>query len=78
MAVTVYTKPGCVQCTATFTALDKAGIAYHAIDITTDTAAHEYVQNLGYLQAPVVLVTDTEHWAGFRPDRITSLAEPAA
>jgi glutaredoxin-like protein NrdH len=28
---------------------------------------------LGYLRAPVV-VTDTEHWSGFRPDRCKSLA----
>jgi len=26
--ITVYTKPACVQCNATFKALDKAGIDY--------------------------------------------------
>jgi glutaredoxin-like protein NrdH len=26
-----------------------------------------------YLQAPVVVTTDT-HWSGFRPDRLRSLA----
>ena len=36
--------------------------------------AREYVMSLGYLQAPVV-VTDTDHWSGFRPDRIKALAE---
>ena len=30
-AVTVYTKPNCVQCKAAFRALDKAGIDYTAI-----------------------------------------------
>ena len=32
MTITVYTKPNCVQCKATFRALDKAGIDYTAVD----------------------------------------------
>jgi glutaredoxin-like protein NrdH len=32
--ITVYTKPACMQCNATFRALDRAGITYTAIDIT--------------------------------------------
>ena len=34
MAVTVYTKPACVQCNATYKALDKQGIEYEVVDIT--------------------------------------------
>ena len=34
MAVTVYTKPACVQCTATKKALDRAGVDYETVDIT--------------------------------------------
>lgn len=70
--ITVYTKPACVQCNATYKALDKAGIAYEKVDISIDDEAREYVLALGYLQAPVV-VTDSEHWSGFRPDRIKAL-----
>ncbi|OKH62360.1 glutaredoxin [Mycobacterium sp. SWH-M5] len=77
MKVTVYTKPSCVQCNATFKALDKAGIEYTAIDVTADENALEYVQSLGYLQAPVV-VAGAEHWSGFRPDRINSLNTTSA
>ena len=73
MTVTVYTKPACVQCNATYKALDKAGIAYEKVDISIDDEAREYVLALGYLQAPVV-VTDSEHWSGFRPDRIKALS----
>ncbi|ART74418.1 NrdH-redoxin (plasmid) [Mycobacterium dioxanotrophicus] len=73
MTVTVYTKPGCVQCQATFKALDKAGIEYSFIDVTTDEQARDYVQSLGYLAAPVV-VAGKDHWSGFRPDRIGRLA----
>jgi glutaredoxin-like protein NrdH len=73
--ITVYTKPACVQCNATFRALDKAGIEYTKVDITVDAAARDYVMALGYLQAPVV-VAGNDHWAGFRPDRLKTL--PAA
>jgi glutaredoxin-like protein NrdH len=75
--VTVYTKPACVQCNATFKALDRQGIAYHTVDITTDLEARDYVMALGYLQAPVV-IAGAEHWSGFRPDRIKALPGPAA
>ena len=71
--VTVYTKPACVQCNATYRALDKAEIEYEKIDITTDPEAREYVLSLGYLQAPVVVAGDS-HWSGYRPDRIAALA----
>lgn len=71
--ITVYTKPGCVQCTATKKALDKAGLDYDLIDISLDDEARDYVMALGCLQAPVV-VNDGEHWSGFRPDRIRALA----
>jgi glutaredoxin-like protein NrdH len=74
MQVTVYTKPGCVQCNATYRALDKAGITYTVIDITEDPDARDHVLALGYSQAPVVVTDTGEHWSGFRRDRITALA----
>ena len=73
-SITVYTKPACVQCTATFRALDKAGISYEKIDVTQNAEAREYVMSLGYLAMPVVYVSPTEHWSGFRPDRLGSIA----
>lgn len=73
MAITVYTKPSCVQCTATYRALDKKGIEYEILDLSVDENALEAVKALGYLQAPVV-ITDEDHWSGFRPDKIQELA----
>ena len=64
MAVTVYIKPACVQCTATKKALDRAGVDYETVDITMDSDARDYVMALGYLQAPVVVAQD-EHWSVF-------------
>ena len=77
MTVTVYTKPSCVQCTATYRALDSKGVEYEVVDISEDAAALETVKGLGYLQAPVV-ITDEDHWSGFRPDKIDELANRLA
>ncbi|CQD24679.1 glutaredoxin [Mycobacterium lentiflavum] len=77
MDITVYTKPACVQCTATRKALDKNNVKYSLVDITDDHGARDYVMSLGYLQAPVV-VAGSEHWSGFRPGRIRELACLAA
>lgn len=73
MSVTVYSKPSCVQCNATYRALQKKGINYTVVDVTEDHAAYEHVVGLGYQQVPVVETTQ-EHWSGFRPDKISSLA----
>jgi glutaredoxin-like protein NrdH len=74
--VTVYTKPGCVQCTATFKALDKNGVAYEKVDVTQNVDAYDYVMSLGYLQVPVV-ISPAGHFGGFRPDRIKALKNGA-
>lgn len=73
MSITVYSKPRCVQCDATYRALDKAGVEYATIDVTRDAESLEYILGLGYQQAPVV-VTDAGHWSGYRPDRIKEVA----
>lgn len=77
MTITVYTKPACVQCNATYKALDKLGVTYDVVDISLDAEARDYVMALGYLQAPVV-VAGNDHWSGFRPDRIKALGAAVA
>jgi glutaredoxin-like protein NrdH len=72
--ITVYTKPGCVQCDATCKALDKKRATYQKVDITRNPGARECVIELGYLQAPVVVAGD-QHWSGFSPDGIEQLAK---
>ena len=73
MTITVYSKPACVQCTATYRAMDKLGLEYEVIDLAADESALLEVLAMGYQQAPVV-VTAEEHWAGFRPDLIKATA----
>ena len=41
MSVTVYTKPACVQCNATYRALDKRGIEYQIVDVTGGPGADQ-------------------------------------
>lgn len=77
MAITVYSKPACVQCTMTYRKLDAAGLAYDVVDVTENPAALEYVSELGYMQAPVVVVDEHDHWSGFQPDNIDRIAAQA-
>ena len=73
MTITVYSKPACVQCTATTRALEAKGLSFEVIDLTEDADAMEMVVSMGYRQAPVVVAGDA-HWSGFRPDMIGRLA----
>ncbi|MFD1882269.1 glutaredoxin-like protein NrdH [Paracoccus pacificus] len=69
MTITVYSKPACVQCTATTRALEARGLTFDVVDLTVDSDAYTRVSEMGYRQAPVV-VAGEEHWSGFRPDLI--------
>ncbi len=73
MTITVYSKPGCQQCKFNCLSLDHAGIPYIVVDLTSNAAALEYVQDLGYSQAPIVVVSDHHHWSGFNPTEIEKL-----
>lgn len=72
--ITVYSKPNCQQCTATYRKLKALGLPFNSFDVTEDAAAAAFVRALGYSQAPVVVVREgedqhlKEHWSGFRPD----------
>lgn len=73
-AIALYSKPECVQCDRTEKLLVSKGLKFTKIDITQDADAYKYVtENLGYSAAPVV-VTENDHWYGFRPDKIGELA----
>ena len=72
----VYSTPQCMACKMTYRQLDAAGIEYRVIDVSSDDPAREYVQDLGYSTAPVVVVvSDDEHWSGFRPELIARVAK---
>nr|DAS92268.1 MAG TPA: glutaredoxin-like protein [Caudoviricetes sp.] len=69
--ITVYSKPNCPQCTATYRKLKSLNLPYKSVDVTQDADALAFIRALGYQQAPVVIVSDKNamvHWSGFRPD----------
>lgn len=73
MTVQVFSKPTCVQCSATYRMMDKEAIDYAIVDISQDDDAFEKVLSLGYRELPVVQVSEEHHWSGFRPDLIKAL-----
>lgn len=72
MAITIYSKPSCVQCTATYRAMK--GIDYTVVDMSVDEEALAMVKGLGHLGAPVV-VTEDDSWSGFNPLKIAELKQ---
>lgn len=77
--ITVYSKPSCVQCTATYRSLDSYGLEYQVVDVTTNDTALAYVKvELSYLGAPMVVVSGHDHWTGYRLGHIDRVAAGGA
>lgn len=74
MSVTVYSKPNCMQCNFTKKYLKERDIAFNEIDVTQDKDALNKIKDMGYQAVPVV-ITDIDHWYGFRPERLAELVE---
>lgn len=71
--ITVYTTgPSCQRCKATKRDLDRAGVLYNEVDVTTDPAAAAFVKGLGHVQAPVVYISEDRHWSDHRPTEISA------
>ncbi|WP_278236920.1 glutaredoxin family protein [Isoptericola sp. AK164] len=82
VTVTVYsTGPSCIRCRMTIDKLQDKGVTPVVVQLAENPAAHEYVtEELGYSEAPVVVVEDgtgQDHWSGFRPDQIARVARAA-
>lgn len=80
LTLTSYSKPGCVQCNATYRALDKKSMEYSIVDISQDALAREFTRGLGFMQAPVLVVTAedgsiVDKWSGFNPNKIEEWAD---
>lgn len=72
MKITVYSKPNCMQCNFTKKYLKECDIAFEEIDVTQDEVALNKIKEMGYQAVPVV-VTNDDHWYGFRPERLAEL-----
>lgn len=71
--VKLFTSPSCQQCNATKRALKSADIKFEEVDMSVDENALNYVKAKGFKSAPVV-ITETDAWSGFRPEKISALA----
>lgn len=84
-AITLYTKPSCVQCTATKRLLDQRGLEYTTVDVTEDPDALAFIKDeLGFSAAPVVYtetptedprVAEIRFWSGFDADKIKAIVK---
>lgn len=72
MQITLWRKPGCVQCDMTEREFDKRGIIYTERDLRRNPKAVERFLELGLTAAPIV-ETDLKRWSGFRLEKIKSL-----
>ncbi|SEB29078.1 hypothetical protein [Arthrobacter woluwensis] len=72
VAVVIYEKPECSQCTLSKKRLDEAGVVYGRVDIT-EILCIPFRQEPRLHGGPVLYVSTPEedlHWYGFRPDLI--------
>ena len=74
--LTVYTKPDCPGCKMTKRELDKAGVAYEAVDLSSRPDLVEQFRAEGLRQAPIIEM-DGQRTAGFNPDRIRAIVAAA-
>ena len=60
LSITVYSKPHCPQCVATYRKLNGLGAPHESVDVSEDPEALSFIQSLGHSQAPVVVVKDAK------------------
>lgn len=72
--VTVYTRPGCVQCDATKRQLQRSGVAFRMVNVESDPSLVERLKDWGFRSLPVV-DTGTDRWAGFQPAKLKDLSK---
>ncbi|WP_048728743.1 glutaredoxin-like protein NrdH [Carnobacterium sp. 1290_CSPC] len=72
--VTVYSKPDCMQCNFTKKWLKERNIPFTELNVKEDEDALSKIKEMGYQAVPVI-VTETENWYGFQPDKLAKLVE---
>jgi len=74
--ITVYSKPGCVQCNATYRHLETKGLSegdgYEKVSLLDHPDMLETFREQKLLQAPIVVVNGdlSTAFAGFQPDKL--------
>lgn len=75
MSIKVYSKPNCMQCDYTKKHLDRMGLEYQSVYVTTDQQALDEVHRMGFHGLPVVVAEGMAPWVGYRPDELDKLGE---
>lgn len=77
LTITLYSRPSCVQCTASKRHMDGKGIVYETVDVSLEENEKDLLalKSLNYLTAPVTLVSNGDvkndvHWGGYQPHKI--------
>lgn len=73
-AADVHSKADCMQCAMTYRLFIELGIDIVITNVVENTEALARVAELGYMQAPVTITNDGNHWSGFDADRIKDYA----
>ena len=74
--LTIYSAPNCMGCKMTARALQKAGVKFKLVDLSSlSPEAIEAFKAEGLMQAPIVRTGEGDHWSGFRPDKIKQTVE---
>lgn len=83
--IDIYSLPNCAQCRSTKTAIAGRGLVEgedwveHDLSLPENESARAWVmEDLGYRQAPIVIIDEDNHWSGFRPDKIVMLQSKGA
>jgi Glutaredoxin and related proteins len=66
--ITVYSRPGCGMCERTKKLLDKAEVEY--TEVVVDDAIEKQIMAQGFTGPYPYVVTDTDHWSGFRYEKL--------
>ncbi|MFG6084218.1 glutaredoxin family protein [Paracoccus litorisediminis] len=72
--ITIYSKPGCMQCKQTARVMTMKGIEFTYVeDVTLDDEGMAFMAQHGYRSLPAVRAGD-DHWSGFNPAKIEEVA----
>ena len=81
-SVTIYTKPGCIQCEYTEKFLHEKRIVFEMFDVSVNKNALAELQEIGITEMPYVSVMyadgTPDHWTGYRREKLKDLAAVAS
>jgi glutaredoxin-like protein NrdH len=73
MSITIFSKPGCIQCTQTTKKFDAAGLEYQVKDISKSAEWEQEARSFeGFRSFPVVFAGEIS-WGGYNPDKIAEV-----